>query len=1591
MTETQKQIKEYQQMLPGLKERVAAVAMLLVVSMTMVVSASFAWITLSRAPEVSMMATTVASNGNLEIALVNPEGEKPHEVAIGDSSATNGQSLVGANITWGNLVNLSDESYGLNQIDLRPALLSGYNLNKAPLYGATYSTDGRVQDMSATYQYASWTQAEDGTKYFAAGDAATYGVRAISSVKYENITGNAVLTAMETKTKAAYATTNSLYLDLIQGRTMADETRNISCMDGLTMLLEIFVNEKAESALKSGGDVYLDYQSVCTYTYRLLLAYQDILDAEGEALLLMANMQVYANDAEKGTEYFKTITELTGKTAAQLKALGVSLESLTTYKSDCTNLASAIVGMEPFAIAYDPDTGTATEPVYWADKIVNDAGETVAVDGIGKHIGKLVNVTTTTANGIPMNQITVSNAMTVISDPLKVVIRDGILKNTEQRLGAMLKDNEIKVTIYISAMSLGNKTAWVTTSAAMPFLSNNDMGTSFSMEATGQGDAVSLDTYGLAIDLWVRTNAQDSILILEGSTEYEEIDKTTIDHMGNVTVMYTVSNSEKGTSFDAYRFTESDGTVNIYDAVTHTVVDSEVNMLQEGYSLNKQKTRVVVGYDGEYRVWQDLDQLLQDELIAENSTTQGSGSCYVFYANPSDQTRILDMLSAFTIAFLDQEGTHIATAKLDTENAYAINGKVTVPMKVITGETYIDADGEEQVGIRTLPRNTATWLTAIIFLDGMQLTNEDVLAAGEIEGRLNIQFGSSNLMNPMDDLPLQQKYRIITASVTGPGMVNGTAQTMTSVGAVDDNGITDAITNVYDGTAKQYTVTLNVEGDQPNNVSAFFVRSIGANQGTRTEEKTFKMQDDGSWTATFDLLKPGAYSLRSVIVDGVEYSLEKTPYVDISGMAVKWIYCEPDSGMVMTADPYVDVDVQVEIDADAELMPKQVRALYRSREGQEYTAILAYNAEDDIWSGTARITASGEYTLLYLVMDGEYTELSATQQKTLVVTLGMKASVACTGILAMASNEDQTGTAENSYTFVFDDHHYELSMRAEIFDDEGNEIKALTDVALYYSLEGASLDQSGMYVTMQWSEADDAYKGVMEMISAGTYRFNRLEVSLSDNLSNIRTAPGAPVFSATPPDPPEVDLKNNETADYQFVPGSYATMSVNLRYAQTSTMWALFENVITGQQTLVPQMTDAGGNKVQNKLVDPEDPDGNNYYQFVFRVPDNDRITNTTFNNAINQSNHQYTFNADGSQDGEWVIREVWLQNVFDADSNYIGVTEGGPTAETSMVFDVYNEDKSPEDNIYSYVVQGARVSLTGTYTDDAGNQAGTVTEKTESVLLGKNLTAVTGDFMDSYSGSAQTLTISDWRSQAITGMTASWNLNFDGASVNNGGYSGATPFNNGETMTAAADGITYTVPAQTYQEAGNYVWTITYGTGSSYTNTIKCTYSVYSKTPTLAIDKISPSGTHNTVNSSNSNTQVTSKIDGNTIEIYPNSKVTGSGCNKKGELVEEPKVWLKLTNMGNADQATLTFTESNGGEVRLYYGDNSKNGTQTTGWLWEEDGSVQRFVGYNDAGSCDESKAAGTLTSANVLVLTCGGKTYTVSVNVITIINNRP
>ncbi|MBO5006749.1 MAG: hypothetical protein J6C89_04815, partial [Clostridia bacterium] len=182
MKETELRIQKYKAMLPRARERVIAALMIFVFSIAMLTVSTFSWITLSVAPEVTGATTTIAANGNLEIALAGRYDSagnllEPAATAIGDGTLP----VTERNITWGNLVNLSDPSYALDKIVLRPASLNKSALLTAPLYAAKYNAYGQVYDYDDDFALTAW----DGNSGFEQSE--TRGINAISSVRYETV------------------------------------------------------------------------------------------------------------------------------------------------------------------------------------------------------------------------------------------------------------------------------------------------------------------------------------------------------------------------------------------------------------------------------------------------------------------------------------------------------------------------------------------------------------------------------------------------------------------------------------------------------------------------------------------------------------------------------------------------------------------------------------------------------------------------------------------------------------------------------------------------------------------------------------------------------------------------------------------------------------------------------------------------------------------------------------------------------------------------------------------------------------------------------------------------------------------------------------------------------------------------------------------------------------------------------------------------------------------------------------------------------------------------------------------------------------
>jgi len=241
----------------GLRNKLIAAISMLLVSSIMMVSSTYAWFTLSTAPEVKNISTTVAGNGSLEIALMPTDG------LLSDITAGvvgNNATLKDKNTKWGNQVVLSEEGndpYGLSAISLNPAQLNYAPAAEGatektlvadqPLAIAKYGFDGRIAGLDA--QNVGVRSKADGDGF----DSTNYGVRAIGELTGTKVTGAygyVVDLAMRVNTTGADGAKGKLLLQTTAVNRIYDGSTNAETMGGgSTMSFSV----PAEANLKAGA------------------------------------------------------------------------------------------------------------------------------------------------------------------------------------------------------------------------------------------------------------------------------------------------------------------------------------------------------------------------------------------------------------------------------------------------------------------------------------------------------------------------------------------------------------------------------------------------------------------------------------------------------------------------------------------------------------------------------------------------------------------------------------------------------------------------------------------------------------------------------------------------------------------------------------------------------------------------------------------------------------------------------------------------------------------------------------------------------------------------------------------------------------------------------------------------------------------------------------------------------------------------------------------------------------------------------------------------------------------------------------------
>ncbi len=1563
--DTTLRIEKYNSRLPRLKDKLVLSVTALLLAVIMLTTVSFAWLSLSVSPEVSNVSTSIASNGNLEIALASgtlSELIVPGATQLGDADLP----ILQGNLTWGNLINLSDPKYGLSNLVLRPAGLNTDDLLESPLYGADYIASGKHEGYIDSFRYATWqsTNPDDPEAPWEFVISNELGVRAISSTIMAESSGYAYGYQIKLdEAKAALREAQNGYISITTNVDISDGDKEKQFLESLAAVMGAYMtsNMNSDDDLKN-NTIEKEYVEGLRDMFR---AFIKVLELEQEAIRKLANLQlyvIYGGDTSTYTEFATvdaliarkdnlTFTTPSGNVNLQLSGLNENLSDYTKLQKNYVALQALCGGGE----------------IKWLDTVdIEWQGQTVSIS-LNDIVNALVTVGSCTVNGTRVSSIGATAALDLNNKTCATIITNGVLYNFEKRTGARMDvpngttalqqkyPKGLPVTATGRRLGItmeGTIYALISTNAPTPSLFQKDINYAAEKNTGGTVQLSANDTYGFAIDFWVRTNAANSFLILEGNvlTETITLEVMGTDGDGNEVKLYvnTITIADESTG------EEITSTEDVYQKDGKWYYDGTNTECTNIDSSNPPKEKVeiienVIGYEGENRIWDD------NAFLSIDSTTQGSGSCYVYYTEtPEDMERSLKLLSAMKIAFIDAEGTLLAEGYMDTKNYFLDNGKVTVPMRLDPGSiTLENPDGTETLAITRLDKNVAKLVTVIVYLDGTKVENQDVLAVSEIQGQMNIQFGSSVDLNSVSDEKLASKYLNVSSTVA--------------------NTEFNYDESVESNTPMTTKVSVAVDGTSPERVSAFFVRAISSTQAIPLNDEgqvmNFTDMGGGRWEADYTFISPGTYIIRSIWVDGIEYDLEPNarPTVVVEGFSVrslKWETTTQKQKSFMTASNSVSDNVILEfVTSDVDAMPSTVEGRFLRTDGNSVNVTFTRNVGNNKWYGKATFLSSGEYTLEYLVFDGEYYPVDSSMQRVADVYLGMKTAVYTDSPLSFLLGYGIDGDPSNGMT----ENEENLQMKIKIMDDTGNEMKNLSGVKLYYSLAGYTTEVNGLDADMTWNASTGYYEGEFRT-KAGVFQF--LYVMVGDNVIK-KTANTSPRFIIQSPTPPSYDGHNTAAWQYRYeCAEDLARFIVNLKDTEgivESNMLGVISNGTTEYR--VP-----GENK------------GSDGWHFVIPI-----------NN--------------GHQDGTWTLTGIEVINIYVNDAM---TTEENPyvidLADNNIVttvLDVINTTTSKTDVKF----EGLDFLETPVLNDD---NFGIVTIKDTN---GASIPGIIGtiDLVYIYNNDSETYGGYKIGTVAYTDSKVTIKMKIDP----NDSTRFVVDTANSDTIKYAG---TYTLSELSFSfkpENFNGAIKVTV-LGDALSDKVPA-ITVTSVVPTVNISAISPTGTVNTDTSSGYQGQTanghtsnggTSSISSDklTTTVYYKCIVSSYwsfGTKYYHSYIDNsgyynPQVTIELDNITNFNSATLSFSNNTHLYTNVSYTTSGTNGVwETTGgnspYSWTKEGTCSRYVGYcwaqkgraSDAiNAAGKKTPAGTITANTLTVVGSDGGTYTFTIPTITINN---
>ena len=676
-----------------IKSKLLAAICMLLVSSIMMVSSTYAWFTLSTAPEVTGITTAVGANGNLEMALQPLNGDSSKITsAVGDS--TKDASI--KNLTWGNLVDLSNNDfYGLDNIKLYPSALStetadtGLKLTTNPLQTPSYGADGRVSGLSANtitgvydasgeafYENASVTVDSVTTPIQNAKGVRAVGV-ASSMTERQLAFRTALSTASSATSQAKRLASQSLNNN---GAKLADiAIQHATVKEGVTESYTVADVNALMTIVKEllGYDTTTD--SGTTHTTGSLEYVETALRQYAVAMAL--------NNASD--DNYKTAKE-TVETAA--------LENINTTSNEV--IATGITQLQA-AIKKATDAKTELQKLLDANK------DSYTWDEISAALEYLASPSKMQINGIQVSNLNGNWTVDVVSGTY--TDSDGTEYQTNEKGEVLNSSNEVITNMSRLVNSvLRNGINLILGTGAGVYADIADFCGDYSASITIQ----QISYGGLTVDnLEANMSTKTTVIPTYLENAYTAVGSYNVGTGGG-------SSSTPISDFYGY----------IIDLAFRTnVADSNLQL----------QTKAV-------------DRIYSDNTA--NDATMGGGASMSFKSTSTafSDTAVKSLMGCIRVVFFDTDSLKIVGyARLDpaTSTTDASTGEVTMDLVMTdaTGTAATDAT------IMPLTQNTVHELSVLVYLDGETITNKDVANATEsMKGSMNLQFSSSATLVPME-------------------------------------------------------------------------------------------------------------------------------------------------------------------------------------------------------------------------------------------------------------------------------------------------------------------------------------------------------------------------------------------------------------------------------------------------------------------------------------------------------------------------------------------------------------------------------------------------------------------------------------------------------------------------------------------------------------------------------------------------------------------------------------------------------------------------------------------------------------------------